>query len=46
MGVDSYDFFTKEICPESKPIRRIINLNQWEEKVENREWITKGENIA
>jgi hypothetical protein len=46
MGVDSYNFFIKEICPESKPNRRTINLSRWDETVENMEWITKGEKIA
>ena len=46
IGVDSYNFFIKEICPESKPNRRTINLSRWDETVENMEWITKGEKIA
>ena len=41
MGVDPYDFFMEEICSESEPDRRTINLSQREEKEENREWITK-----
>jgi hypothetical protein len=32
-----------EICSNSEPIRRIINLSQREEREENREWITKRE---
>jgi len=46
MGVDPYDFLMEEICSESEPIRRTINLSQWEEREENREWITKREMIA
>jgi hypothetical protein len=46
MGVDSYDFFMEEICSDSEPIRRTINLSQWEERKENREWMTKREMIA
>jgi len=46
MGVDPYDFLMEEICSESEPIRRTINLSQREERKENREWITKREMIA
>ena len=46
MGVDPYDFLMEEICPDSEPIRRTINLSQREEREENREWITKREMIA
>jgi len=46
MKVDPYDFLMKEICSESERIRRTINLSQWEEREENREWITKREMIA
>jgi len=46
IGVDPYDFLMEEICSKSKPIRRTINLNQREEREENREWITKREMIA
>jgi hypothetical protein len=46
IGVDPYDFFMEEICSESEPIRRTINLSQREEREENREWITKREMIA
>jgi hypothetical protein len=46
MGVDPYDFLMEEICSDSKPIRRTINLSQREEREENREWITKREMIA
>jgi hypothetical protein len=42
MGVDPYDFLMEEICTESEPIKRTINLSQREE----REWITKREMIA
>jgi len=35
-----------EICSNSEPIRRTINLSQREEREENREWITKREMIA
>ncbi|XP_061981434.1 uncharacterized protein LOC133701514 [Populus nigra] len=46
MGVDPYDFLMEEICSDSEPIRRTINLSQREEREENREWITKREMIA
>jgi len=46
MGVDPNDFLMEEICSESEPIRRTINLSQREEREENREWITKREMIA
>jgi hypothetical protein len=46
MGVDPNDFLMKEICLESEPIRRIIKLNQREEREENSEWITKREMVA
>jgi len=46
MGVDPNDFFMEEICSESEPIRRTINLSQREKREENREWITKREMIA
>jgi hypothetical protein len=46
MRVDPYDFLMKEICSESKPIRRTFNLSQREEREENRELITKREMIA
>jgi len=46
MGVDPYNFLLEEICSESEPIRRTINLSQREEREENREWITKREMIA
>jgi len=46
MGFDSYDFLMEEICSESEPIRRTINLSQREEREENRKWITKREMIA
>jgi hypothetical protein len=36
----------EQICLESEPIKRTINLSQREEREENREWITKGEMIA
>ena len=39
--VDPHDFLMEEICSESEPIRRTINLSQREEREENREWITK-----
>ena len=41
MGVDHYDFLMKEICSKSEPLRRAINLNQREEREENKELITK-----
>ena len=41
MGVDPYDFLMEEICSESEPFKRTINLSQREERKENREWITK-----
>ncbi|KAL9390061.1 hypothetical protein Peur_018666 [Populus x canadensis] len=44
--VDPNDFLMEEICSESEPIRRTINLSQREEREENREWITKREMIA
>ena len=46
IGVDPYDFLMEEICSKSETIRKTINLNQQEEREENREWITKGEMIA
>jgi len=46
MRVDPNDFLMEEICSESEPIRRIINLSQREKREENREWITKREMIA
>ena len=46
MGVDPYDFLMKEICSDSKLIRRTFNLSQQEKREENREWITKREMIA
>jgi hypothetical protein len=46
MRFDPYDFLMEEICSESEPIRRTINLNQREEREENKEWITKREMIA
>jgi hypothetical protein len=46
MGVDPNDFLMEEICLESEPIRRTINLSQREKREENREWITKREMIA
>ena len=46
MGVDPYYFLMKEICSKSEPIRRTINLSQWNEMGENKEWITKEEIIA
>jgi len=46
MRVDPYDFLMEEICSESEPNRRTINLSQREEKEENKEWITKREMIA
>ena len=36
----------EEICLDSEPIRRTINLSQREEREENREWIKKREMIA
>jgi len=44
--VDPFDFLMEEICSESEPIRRTINLSQREEKEENREWIIKRKMIA
>ena len=46
MKVDPYEFLMEEIYPESEPIRRTINLSQWNEMEENKEWITKEEIIA
>jgi hypothetical protein len=46
MRIDPYDFFIEQICLEREPIRRTINLSQWEGREENREWITKGKMIA
>jgi hypothetical protein len=36
----------EEMCSESEPIRRTINLSQQKEIEENKEWITKGEMIV
>jgi len=44
--VDPYDFLMEEMCSESEPIRRTINLSQQKEIEENKEWITKGEMIV
>jgi hypothetical protein len=44
VGVDSYDFLMEEICSDSEPIRRTINLSQREEKKENRKWMKKKRN--
>ena len=46
MRVDPNDFLMEEICSESEPIRRTINLSQQKEIEENKEWITKGEMIV
>jgi hypothetical protein len=46
MRIDPYDFLMEQICLESEPIKRTINLSQREEREENRKWITKGEMIA
>jgi len=45
MKIDPYDLFMEEICSESEPIRRTINLSPREEREENKEWITKREMI-
>ena len=46
MKIDPYDFFMKEICLESEPIRQTFNLSQREKREENMKWITKREMIA
>ena len=44
MRVDPYDFLMEEICSESEPIRRTINLNQREEREENKRVDNKKRN--